>query len=169
VQEGDEGDLLRIVATSTDPDGTGTMATSTATGAVTEPAPTLSVTVSGTPQVGQTLTAIGIANSGDAITIYQWRVLNGSTWANIAGATKASYLVTEANEGHQLRIIATSSDPDGGGTSATSAATPAVMDVTPALSVTVSGAGNLHNRSVAEPAVAVPASWLMRRCVEGAE
>jgi hypothetical protein len=61
------------------------------------------------------------------------------TWANIAGATKSSYLVTEANEDHQLRVIATSLDSDGGGTSATSAATPGVTDVTPSLLVTIGG------------------------------
>jgi hypothetical protein len=139
VQEGDEGATLKLVATSTDTDGLGSTAISGATGVVIDPAPTLSVTVSGTPQEGQNLAAIGIASSADAVISYRWQVLNGTAWKNIAGATSSSYLVTEANEGHQLRVTATSSDADGGGASATSAPTAAVVDVTPALSGTVSG------------------------------
>jgi hypothetical protein len=141
VQETDEGREIRVIATAADP-GTNAAgsATSSPTLAVTDAPPTLSVSISGTAQEGQTLTAIGVANSGDAVISYRWQVLNGSTWVNIAGATKSTYLVTEANEGHQLRVKATSSDVDGTGTSATSAPTASAIDIAPALSVTVSGA-----------------------------
>src|SRR5262249_45317230 len=125
--------------TSSDADGSGTTATSTPTAAVVDIAPTLSVTVSGTAQEGQTLTATGIANDSDAVVTYQWQSLTGSTWSNISGATASTYTATEADEGHQLRVVATSTDSDGGGTTATSAATAAVIDIAPTLSATISG------------------------------
>ena len=137
--EADEGHQLRVVATSTDTDGSGTTVTSAATSAVIDITPTLSVTVSGTAQEGQTITASAVANDGDAVVTYQWQSLSGSTWSNISGATNSTYTAVEADEGHQLRVIATSSDSDGSGTSATSTATAAVADITPSLSVTVSG------------------------------
>jgi hypothetical protein len=139
VQESDEGNAITVVATAKNDNGATASATSSATAKVTDAAPTLSVTVNGTAQQGQILTAIGLANSADATIKYQWQVLNGTTWANITGATNATYAVTEANESHQLRVIATSSDADGGGTTATSAATTAVTDAPPTLAVTVSG------------------------------
>ena len=153
VQEGDEGAQLQLVATSTDSDGSGTTATSAATAAVTDGTPTLSVTIAGTAQEGQTLTAVAIANSDDATIRYQWQVLNGANWRNINGATAASYLVTEANEGHQLRVTATSSDSDGGGTSATSTATSPVIDITPAVSVSISGTAQQRQILTAVPNV----------------
>jgi uncharacterized protein YcsI (UPF0317 family) len=138
--EADEGHQLRVVATSTDSDGSGTTATSAATAAVVDITPALSVTISGTAQEGQTLTATAVANDADAIVAYQWQSLTGSTWSNISGATAATYMAAEADEGHQLHVVATSTDSDGSGTSATSAATAAVVDITPTLSVTISGA-----------------------------
>jgi hypothetical protein len=137
--ETDEGHALRVVATSTDSDGSGTSATSAATAAVVDIAPTLSVTVSGTAQEGQTLTASAVANDADAVVTYQWQSLTGTTWSNISGATTSTFVVGEANEGHQLRVVATSTDSDGSGTSANSAATAAVTDVAPTLTVSVSG------------------------------
>jgi hypothetical protein len=140
VAEPDEGAKIRVVLTATDvTGGTTTSSTSNATTAVTDVAPTLSVTVSGTAQEGQTLMAVAVANDSDATVHYQWQVLNGPNWANINGATAATYVVTEANDGHHMRVVATSSDADGSGTSATSTATAAVIDIAPTLSATVTG------------------------------
>ena len=50
----------------------------------------LTVSVSGTAQEGQTLTAT--ANEGVS---YQWQVLVGNNWTNIGGATGATYLVPQ--------------------------------------------------------------------------
>jgi hypothetical protein len=149
--EADEGHQLRVVATSTDSDGSGTTANSAATGAVVDIAPTLSVTISGTAQEGQALTANAIANDADAVVAYQWQSLTGSTWSNISGATNATYTAAEADEGHQLRVVATSTDSDGSGTSATSAATAAVADITPTLSVTISGTAQEGQTLTANP------------------
>ena len=153
VKEADEGAQLQLVATSTDADGSGTTATSAATGTVTDPAPSLSVTVSGIAQEGKLLVASAVATSGDAIISYQWQVLNGANWRNIAAATTPTYLVTEANEGHQIRVIATSADADGGNASATSTATAPVIDITPTLSVTVSGIAQQGQILTANPSV----------------
>src|SRR5262249_25170551 len=130
---------LRVVATFVDDTGQSVSATSGATAVVADIAPTLSVTISGAAQEGQTLTANAVANDADAVIAYQWQSLSGTTWSNISGATRSTYVPTEANETHQLRVIATSSDGDGGGTTATSAATAAVTDGPATLSVTVSG------------------------------
>jgi hypothetical protein len=56
---------------------------------------------------------------------------------NISGATASTYRVTEGYENHQLRVVATSNDS--GGTTASSSATSPIGDVTPTLSVAVTG------------------------------
>src|SRR5207244_8792518 len=94
-----------------------------------------------------------VANDGDAVVTYQWQSLSGATWSNISGATSATYAVTEADEGHQLRVAAISTDADGGGTTATSAATATVVDIAPTLSVTVSGTAQ-EGQTLAATAVA---------------
>src|SRR5262249_59062305 len=47
---------------------------------------------------------------------------------DIAGATSLSYVITSADIGAQLEIVATSADTDGTGTTTTSAATAAVTN-----------------------------------------
>src|SRR4029077_10742564 len=88
----------------------------------------LSVTVSGTAQEGQTLTA----TPSGAVTGYQWQSFIGGTWTNISGATSSTYVGQETNEGNQLRVHVTSS-----GGSADSAATSAVIDISPTLTTPV--------------------------------
>ena len=135
VQEGDEGNQIEVVATATNDKGLTVAATSSATGTVVDAPPALNVSISGTAQEGQTLTAIGTADDSDAVINYQWQQLIGGTWTNIAGQTGSTYAITEANEGSRLRVVATSSDSDGSGTSATSAATASVVDPPPALTI----------------------------------
>jgi hypothetical protein len=103
--------------------------------------PRLSVTVTGTAQEGQILTAHPHA-TGDAdggTTGYQWQRLVGSTWMNIGGAVASTYHVTELDEGYQIRVAAAFTDDTGQIASATSAATASVIDIKPTLLVTVSG------------------------------
>src|SRR5204862_61533 len=112
----------------------GTTTTSAATATVTSGGP--SVTVSGTAQEGQTLTA----DPSGAVTGYQWQSFIGGTWTNISSATSSTYVVREADEGNQLRVHVTSS-----GGSADSGATSAVIDIslTPTLAAgTHTGTGN---------------------------
>jgi FG-GAP-like repeat len=144
VTEANEGHQLRVVATSSDvADGSGTTATSAPTAAVTDIAPTLSTPViSGTAKEGQTLTAsAALPNDTDATVTYQWQANHGSGFVNLSGQTSLSHVVTEADEGATLRIVATSSDLDGSGISATSAATAAVIDIVPTLTVSGGSGG----------------------------
>jgi uncharacterized repeat protein (TIGR03803 family) len=80
----------------------------------------LSVSVSGTAQEGQTLTA----NPSRTVVSYQWQEVINGTWGNISGATGATYLVQPADDGRQIRVQAA----DSSGITATSAASNAVLD-----------------------------------------
>jgi hypothetical protein len=65
-----------------------------------------SVTVSGTPVVGGTLSA-AVSPVG-ATANYQWqRTLLGGTFANIAGATSSSYIPVAGDVGYIIRVVAT--------------------------------------------------------------
>jgi hypothetical protein len=136
VTEADEGHLIAVVETAGDGDGgPSTTSTSTVVGPVSDIAPTLRVTISGKALEGQTLKAVPVANDADAVFAYQWQVFSGGTWANITNATGKTLAVTEHDEGKKLRVIVTSSDTDGSGTSATSAATKVVTDAAPTLTL----------------------------------
>jgi hypothetical protein len=135
VSEPDEGFQLRVTATFTDDTGQTASATSTASPLVVDAKPTLSVSISGIAQDGQTLNAIAIANDSDAVVTFQWQQLIGGSWTDIKGATSSSYLVNEADEGHRLRVMARSTDEDGGGASAISTTTALVTDPAPMLAI----------------------------------
>ena len=109
VQEANEGNQLRVHVT-----WSGGSADSAATSAVIDISPTLTTPViSGTAQQGQTLTATAaVANDSDATVSYQWKANHGSGFAAIAGATSLSYVITSADIGAQLEIVATSTDTD---------------------------------------------------------
>jgi hypothetical protein len=140
LQESDEDLEIRVTATAVDTQaGATASAISSPTIAVTDIVPSLSVTIGGASQQGQTLAAIAVADDSDATITYHWQVLNGANWSNIKGATGSTYTVTELNEDHQLRVVATSTDSDGSGTTATSTPTNPVIDVTPTISVTERG------------------------------
>ena len=83
--------------------------------------------ISGTPQVGETLTASvsDIADADgldDASYAYQW--IRGS--ADIDGATNSSYTLASADEGETIKVRVTFSDDEGHEESLTSAATDTV-------------------------------------------
>ena len=143
VQEADEGHRLRVHVTAT-----GGSADSNETSAVSDIAPTLSTPVisATSAREGDTLTVTtqASANDSDAVVAYQWQSStdNGTTWTAISGATGTSYKVQEGDENARLRVLASSTDSDGTGTSAASAATSAVSDVAPALSTPVISAAS---------------------------
>jgi hypothetical protein len=94
--------------------------------------------ISGTTQEGSTLTATAaVANDSDATVSYQWQANHGSSFVNLTGETALTHVLTEADEGATLRIVATSSDSDGSGTTATSAATASITDIAPSLTTPV--------------------------------
>lgn len=106
--------------TLSDSSTAGTASASDSTTTVTDTDPALAVTIGGTAQEGQTLTAT--ANS--SVNSYQWEVLINGVWNNINGATASTLVVPEADTGRQIRVVV----GDAAGFSATSAATNAILD-----------------------------------------
>lgn len=94
------------------------------------PANTAAPSISGTAQVGQTLTAAnGTWTGTPAPTLARaWqRSANGTSgWAAIAGATGATYALQAADEGQYVRVVVTGTNASGSAT-ATSAATAQVV------------------------------------------
>ena len=73
--------------------------------------------VSGTPQVGETLTVSNGTWSGTPTSYgYQWQRCTGSTCTGIAGATQQTYTVRQGDVGHTLRAVVTATNADGSST-----------------------------------------------------
>jgi len=89
--------------------------------------------ISGTPQVGQTLTATPGTWSGSASFAYQWQRCDsaGANCADILGATGQSYAVADADGGATIRVVVTAQNAYGSATAA-SAPTAVVPVGTPA-------------------------------------
>jgi hypothetical protein len=115
--------------------------------------------ISGTAQVGQTLTASQGTWSGSPTSFaYQWRRCNAQATgcANIGGADTSTYLVRNADQGDTIRVRVTAKNADGSGT-ATSNATDVVKPkaATPpptANGCPTSGTGTLDAGNVSSPA-----------------
>ena len=138
--QADVGQLLRVVASYTDAQGTAESVASADTAAVANvnDAPTGSVTIDDTtPTQGQTLTAANTLADVDGLGAisYQWQ--RGGV--NIAGATGATYTTTQADVGQLLRVVASYTDGQGTAESVASADTAAVANVNdaPTGSVTI--------------------------------
>ena len=98
----------------------------TAGGAV--PANTVLPTISGTPQVGQTLTATkGTWTNSPTSFTYQWN----RAATPIGGATAATYVPVSADVGNSLTISVTGTNGSGSSAPATSSATSSVIDIIP--------------------------------------
>ena len=147
----DEGKAIKVEVSFADDAGNGETLTSAATDAVAAaPAansPATGVpTISGTAQVGETLTAntSGIADEDglDEVSFtYQWLADD----SDISGATNATYILVDADEGKAVKVEVTFTDDAGYDESLTSEATEAVAATptpgnTPATSApTISG------------------------------
>ncbi|MGH2916717.1 MAG: hypothetical protein ACRDMX_17200, partial [Solirubrobacteraceae bacterium] len=116
VAAADENDALRVVVTATNPDGTASQQ-SAATGSVpsSPPVNTTLPTIRGSAQRGVVLAgSTGVWSGPGNAYSYQWqRSADGSTWANIAGAAGLTYALAVADEGDQVRLAVTASNPDG--------------------------------------------------------
>ncbi len=142
------GKIITVTVSYTDGQNSAESVTSAPTTAVTDVnfAPTGSVSISGTPTQGQTLSASNSLADPDGINgsiSYQWYA-GGSA---IAGATGSTYTLTQAEVGKTISVTASYVDGDGNSTSVPSAATTAVANINdnPTGSVTISGSPVLGN------------------------
>ena len=128
----DQGNTIKVRVSFTDDLGNETTLTSAATEAVAAaPQPdspaTGEPTITGTAQVGRTLTAdtSGIADADgldNAVFAYQWL----SDDAEIVGATGSTYTLVDEDQGNTIKVRVTVTDDLGNETTLTSAATEAV-------------------------------------------
>ena len=128
--DADEGKAIKVKVTFTDDEGNAETLTSTATAAVAarpnNPA-TGAPTISGTVQVGETLTAdtTGIADADgldDAAFTYQWQAEETA----ITDATDSTHTLTDADKGKAITVQVSFTDDAGHEESLTSTATAAV-------------------------------------------
>ena len=149
--ETDEGKAIKVRVSFTDDRGNQETLTSAATGAVAaRPNSTArgAPTISGTAQVGQTLTAStsGISDSDgltNAAFSYQWL----SDDAEINGATASSYTLVTADAGKAIKVMVSFTDDAGNDEELTSSAvTGAVATVVkPPLTATIHDVPSSHN------------------------
>jgi hypothetical protein len=115
-------------------------------------------TISGTPQVEQTLTADpGQWNGTTPITFtYQWRRCdnNGGSCSNIGGATEKTYVLKSADRGNTVRIRVTARNSDGSvqATSVPTAVVRAAAAPPPAANGCPSGTGTANVSGISPPA-----------------
>jgi VCBS repeat-containing protein len=128
VQETDETDRIRVQVT---PAG-GSAATSAASAAVLDAAPTVTTPViTGTAQEGQTLTAAASSGQSDNPVTYAW-YSSADNYASQIGAG-ATYQVKEGDEGATIEVKATATNDNGVSISEISAATGPVLDAAPSV------------------------------------
>ena len=150
--EADEGKTVKVRVSFTDDAGNDESLTSAATDAVAakpnSPA-TGAPTISGTAQVGETLTAdtSGIADADGLENVthsYQW--LAGDS--DISGATGSAYTLADADEGNTVKVRVSFTDDGGNDETLTSAATDAVAAPEPPAKPTGLSATPSHDRVV---------------------
>ena len=147
----DEGKTIKVRVSFTDDGGnqeTRTSAVTVAVAAIPNSAATGAPTISGTAQVGQTLTAStsGISDSdglANAIFTYQW--LADDT--DITDATGSTYTLAAADEGKTIKVRLSFTDDSGHQETLTSAATVAVAAAPSPLTVSVESAPTSHDGS----------------------
>ena len=130
----DLGKTIKVKVSFTDDDSNAETLTSAATSAVTSAAnnpATGAPTISGTAQVGQTLSAStsGISDTDGLNTpgySYQWVRVDGSTEADISGATSSTYTLVAADEGKTIKVKVSFTDDASNAETLTSMATAAV-------------------------------------------
>ena len=130
----DQGTTVKVTVSFTDDANNPETLTSAATAAVSAAANTLATgapTITGTAQVGQTLTAstTGIADANGLTSptyTYQWIRVDGTDEADIAAANSSTYILGAADLGTTLKVRVTFADDLGYTETLTSAATATV-------------------------------------------
>ena len=139
----EQGQAIQLPVTFTDDDDNAETLTSVATEGVAAPPnreATGQPTISGTPQVGETLTAdtSAIADEDGLTNVsysYQW----------IAGATGSSYTLTSSEQGQIVQVRVTFTDDADNAESLTSVATETVAQTPSPLTVSLENAATSHN------------------------
>jgi hypothetical protein len=103
------------------------------------PALTGTVSISGTPEAGQTLTAVTTSLGGSGTISYQWKSQGMMGGSYVTGTNSSTYVVDGDDEGHTITVTVTRTGNSG---SVTSSPTAAVT--LPALTGTVSISGTAH-------------------------
>lgn len=147
------GRQLRVVVSYVDGGGTPETVLSAATAAVqnVNDPPTGALTISGTPQRGETLTAVSTVSDADGLGTlsYRWQVAAGFlTWADIEGATSSTFVPTLDQVGKLVRVTVSYVDGQGTAESVASAAAPAVLPGNTAPTGTVAVSGSSKQGSV---------------------
>ena len=108
----DQGKYIKVTVTRA---GYRNSVTSAATAAITFPALSGSVTISGTTQVGQTLTASTTSLGGSGTINYQWKRGNSLTDTNPTniGTNSSTYSLVTADEGKYIKVTVTRSENTG--------------------------------------------------------
>lgn len=157
LQQADVGHALRVTVTATNADGSAE-ATSAPTAAIAEASPpsnTVLPTISGTVQVGSTLTADQGTWSNDASSYaYMWSRCDasGGSCAAISGASGQTYQLKQVDVGTTLRMTVTATNT-AGSTPATSAPTAVVPSPTaPVVDGCPTGTGGMQVTDVGPPA-----------------
>jgi Ig domain of plant-specific actin-binding protein len=151
----DVGNTMRIVVTAKNSTGTGTAA-SAPTAIIAQPAAPANSSmpvISGSPQIGQTLTvSTGTWNGPGTISYaYQWLRCDqtGGSCTAITGATQKSYTLTSTDVGHSLRARVTATN-NNGSTSATTVPTAVISSKSGGC--TIGATGTLAVANVDSPA-----------------
>jgi hypothetical protein len=113
-------------------------------------------TITGTPRVGETLTAQNGTWEGNPTTFtYQWQRCdaNGANCANITGATARAYTVVNADSGDTLRVRVTATNPEGSATVASAPTAVVSSNAAPRNTErpTISGTTRVGQQLTAEP------------------
>ena len=98
-----------------------------ATAAAAPPVNTAPPTISGTPQVGQTLTAgNGTWTNSPTSFAYQWLRCNpnGRSCDSVANGTQRTYKLVDADAGHTMRVRVTATNADGSASAESNQTTP---------------------------------------------
>ena len=149
----DEGKTVKVRVSFTDDAGNDETLTSAATAAV-DAAPNSPATgapgITGTAQVGETLTAAtsGIADADGLANVsygYQWIANDGTSGTAISGATNSTYTLIAADEGKTIKVRVSFTDDAGHGETLTSAATGIVAAALLPLTVSLENNPATHN------------------------